>query len=143
MGLRQLEAAGRVRFLLLFLLALPAFAQDIGWAACSHTRTDEKLVSVRVSFMVGDEEWSYRTLSGASLKTQVLTFKQAVAPTPLDGMKLDCRISHPELSRPARHFVHMPWKAPIVIPAGVSPKLAINVVETSPGLWRAYIGKAP
>lgn len=124
----------------LLLLCYPVHAQNIGWAECSYTRPDEKIVEVRVSLIdVEGNVYSYRTLKGASLKSQVVTFTAPKAEIALGGMQLDCRYEMPGLKSFTNKQIPM-WLEPIKFPAGQAPRLGV-VVDDSTGFRRVAIGK--
>lgn len=135
--------------LLSCLLALPAQAQVPSWIACSHTRTDEKLVEVRVALIEagatsdGKQYGKDPVVFKAPLKTQVAVFEPVAVATKIIGMRFTCVwLMPPPLTRDVSIRTHY-WEKPLSASVGAVPKLTVTVVETAPGLWRAFIGKAP
>lgn len=129
-----------MRILILLLLAFPAFAQNIGWAQCTYTKPEEKIVAVKITFLQADGSvYSFRTLKDASLKSQVLTFKTAASETLLGSMRLECEYLMPNL-KSYKSSGEPVWLEPIKIPAGIAPKLGV-LVDDSTGFRRVMIGK--
>lgn len=133
----------------LALIASPATAQVVGWADCRHTRTDEDMVLVQIALMNGKvERWSGDvTLPKTKAPGVTLQFEAKPLNYTITGMRIECSFdlpASPELEG-IDHATTLRWRAihHIKVPAGVGPKFGVNIVETSPGLWRAFIGKAP
>jgi hypothetical protein len=138
-----------VRWLLalLALIALPAYAQVVGWAKCEHTQLDEKLLSVQIALMNGKvERWESAVIAEPQSKAPglVIEFEAKTLNYTITGFRLKCSFAVPGLEG-TDHEATVRWLPinHVKIPAGTAPKFAVNIVETSPGLWRAKIGKVP
>lgn len=134
--------------LALLLASFPALGQIAGGADCKHTQTYERLAWMSVSLMEGNYERRSATRAFEKLKPGIntITYSSITGPQTITGMRLRC---HFELTGRdvLTHTIEVTvgWANPINIVAGVTfaPKMGLTLTETSPGLWKAHIGKAP
>lgn len=142
-----------MRFLLLIacLLASSSYAQVAGWAACHHTEPLEELTLVRVVLMNGKvQKWDAEIPQPKTKAPGVVVDLTSDTPTSMTytatGVLLQCTFNMPgdELNAIV-HSVELRWDESryIKIAPGGVPKLAVNIVEQSPGLWLVFVGKRP
>lgn len=136
---------------LALLLAFPAHAQIVGWIDCRHLRTDEKFGYIKVALMDGNLEVrsATRHFGAPPLVTgrNEIIFREIEGPAQVTGMRLACEIySFPGSGIKTEETEYtVNWEKALAVPDGVKvkPALALTLVEVTPGLWRAFIGKAP
>lgn len=131
------------------LIAGTASAQIPGYLDCFHTRTDETLVLVRVALLEpaktgrGRQYGDPRELTGANIKTQVVTFDEAGVATKIIGFRLTCAWEMPSPIDYHEFTFTQYWEATNHIPiaVGVNPGLGVLVEEPGPSLKKVTIGK--
>jgi hypothetical protein len=138
-----------LRALAVLLLALCAFptgtyGQIAGWAQCSHTQTDERLLAVIVALTDGDAQERHAALDMTKEPNgrKVVEFEAGKAPFTVTGMRLTCVFLMPDPAlKNVIQSTTVNWVKHFRVPAGAVTKLAVLIEEPEPGLRRVAIGR--
>jgi hypothetical protein len=140
-----------LRALAVLLLALCAFptgtyGQIAGWAQCSHTQRDERLLAVIVALTDGDAQERHVALDMTKEPNgrKVVEFEVGKTDFTVTGMRLTCVFLMPDPAlKNIIQSTTVNWVKPIRIRAGGATKLAVLIEEPEPGLRRVGIGRGP
>lgn len=132
--------------LVLGLCALPTgtYGQVAGWAQCSHTRTDERLLAVIIALTDGDAEERHAALDMTKEPNGVKVVEFAVGKSEftVTGMRLTCVFLMPDPAlKNITQSTTVNWAKPIRIRAGGATRLSVLIEEPEPGLRRVTIGR--
>jgi hypothetical protein len=132
--------------LALGLCAFPTgtYGQVAGWAQCSHTQTDERLLAVIVALTDGDAEERHAALDMTKEPNgvKVVQFEVGKTDFTVTGMRLTCVFLMPDPAlKNVIQSTTVNWVKPIRIRAGGATRLSVLIEEPEPGLRRVTIGK--